>query len=143
MHREPDVGFDPGSPGSRPGLKAGAKLLSHPGIPQESILHGPAQASLAAFPSCAWEPFLWHFQQPGYQKGEGEATFHFAFLKSECRFHFKILFIGIPGWLSSLAPAFAQGLILETRDHTYPTSGSLNGACFSLCLCLCLSVSHK
>ena len=33
MHREPDVGFDPGSPGSRPGPKAGAKPLSHPGIP--------------------------------------------------------------------------------------------------------------
>ena len=25
MHREPDVGLDPGSPGSRPGPKAGAK----------------------------------------------------------------------------------------------------------------------
>ena len=25
MHREPDVGFDPGSPGSRPGPKTGAK----------------------------------------------------------------------------------------------------------------------
>ena len=33
MHREPDVGFDPGSPGSRPGPKAGAKPLHHPGIP--------------------------------------------------------------------------------------------------------------
>ena len=33
MHREPDVGFDPGSPGSRPGPKAGAKPLLHPGIP--------------------------------------------------------------------------------------------------------------
>ena len=31
--REPHVGFDPGSPGSRPGLKAVAKPLSHPGIP--------------------------------------------------------------------------------------------------------------
>ena len=29
MHREPDVGFDPGSPGP----KAGAKPLRHPGIP--------------------------------------------------------------------------------------------------------------
>ena len=29
--REPDVGFDPGSPGSRPGPKAGAKPLPHPG----------------------------------------------------------------------------------------------------------------
>ena len=33
MHREPEVGFDPGSPGSRPGPKAGAKPLHHPGIP--------------------------------------------------------------------------------------------------------------
>ena len=31
--REPDAGFDPGSPGSCPGPKAGAKLLSHIGIP--------------------------------------------------------------------------------------------------------------
>ena len=36
MHREPDVGFDPGSPGSRPGPKAGAKPLRHPGIPTSS-----------------------------------------------------------------------------------------------------------
>ena len=36
MHREPDVGFDPGSPGSRPGPKAGAKPLRHPGIPRAS-----------------------------------------------------------------------------------------------------------
>ena len=34
MHREPDVGFDPGSPGSSPGPKAGAKPLRHPGIPK-------------------------------------------------------------------------------------------------------------
>ena len=33
MHREPDVGFDPGSPGPHPGPKAGAKPLCHPGIP--------------------------------------------------------------------------------------------------------------
>ena len=33
MHREPDVGFDPRSPGSRPGPKAGVKPLRHPGIP--------------------------------------------------------------------------------------------------------------
>ena len=30
--REPDVGLDPGFPGLCPGQKAGAKLLSHPGI---------------------------------------------------------------------------------------------------------------
>ena len=32
--RETDVGFDPGSPGSCPGPKAGAKPLRHPGIPR-------------------------------------------------------------------------------------------------------------
>ena len=31
--REPDVGLDPGTPGSHPGPKAGAKPLSHPGCP--------------------------------------------------------------------------------------------------------------
>ena len=33
MHWEPDVGFDPRSPGSCPGPKAGTKPLRHPGIP--------------------------------------------------------------------------------------------------------------
>ena len=40
MHREPDVGFDPGSPGSRPGPKAGAKSLRHPGTPSYLFLKG-------------------------------------------------------------------------------------------------------
>ena len=43
MHREPDVGFDPRSPGLCPGPKAGAKPLRHPGIPQpmfECLLRG-------------------------------------------------------------------------------------------------------
>ena len=31
--REPDVGLDLGTPGSHPAPKAGAKPLSHPGIP--------------------------------------------------------------------------------------------------------------
>ena len=31
--QEPNVGLDPGTPGTRPGPKAGAKLPSHPGIP--------------------------------------------------------------------------------------------------------------
>ena len=37
MHWEPNVGFDPGSPGSCPGPKAGAKPLRHPGIPAFDI----------------------------------------------------------------------------------------------------------
>ena len=39
MYWEPDVGFDPRSPGSRPGLKAGAKPLRHPGIPAPNIFN--------------------------------------------------------------------------------------------------------
>ena len=31
--KEPNAGLDPRTPGSCPGLKAGAKPLSHPGIP--------------------------------------------------------------------------------------------------------------
>ena len=38
MHWEPDVGFDPGSPGSRPGPKASTKPLRHPGIPIFSLI---------------------------------------------------------------------------------------------------------
>ena len=36
MHREPDVGLHPGSLGSCPGPKAGAKPPCHPGIPEFS-----------------------------------------------------------------------------------------------------------
>ena len=32
-----DVGLDPWSPGSHPGLKAGAQPLSHPGCPQHNF----------------------------------------------------------------------------------------------------------
>ena len=37
-----DMGLSPGTPGSHSGLKAGAKLLSHPGVPMEfTFLHCP------------------------------------------------------------------------------------------------------
>ena len=39
MHREPDVGFDPETPGSRPGPKAGAEPLHHPEIPEKALLY--------------------------------------------------------------------------------------------------------
>ena len=35
--REPDMGLDPGTPGSCPGPKAGAKLLNHPGCPMSFL----------------------------------------------------------------------------------------------------------
>ena len=40
MHREPDVGLDPGSPGLRPGPKAGTKPLHHPGFPTDFFKRG-------------------------------------------------------------------------------------------------------
>ena len=36
--REPDVGLDPGTLGSRPEPKADAQPLSHPGVPKNSKL---------------------------------------------------------------------------------------------------------
>ena len=36
--RKPDGGLDPGTPGSHPGPKAGAKPLSHPGIPKRTAI---------------------------------------------------------------------------------------------------------
>ena len=45
MHREPDVGFDPGSPGSCPGPKAGTKPLRHPGIPPRFYFFIPVLGS--------------------------------------------------------------------------------------------------
>ena len=43
VHCESDVEFDPSSPGSRLGPKAGAKRLSHPGIPYFQLLEDPSQ----------------------------------------------------------------------------------------------------
>ena len=37
LHRELDAGLDPGTPGSCPRPKAGAKPLSHPGIPENLV----------------------------------------------------------------------------------------------------------
>ena len=38
--RGSDGGLDPGTPGSRPGPKAGAKPLNHPGIPTNQNVKG-------------------------------------------------------------------------------------------------------
>ena len=44
--REPDVGLDPGSPGSHPGPKADAKPLSHPDVPDFTFEMGSYTACL-------------------------------------------------------------------------------------------------
>ena len=51
MYWEPNVGLNPGSPGSRLGPKAGAKLLCHPGIPQIRIFEGSQNTTIIASPS--------------------------------------------------------------------------------------------
>ena len=59
MHREPDVGLDPGSPESRPGPKAGTKLLRHPRIPVFLFLNP------LCFVMCCKQPdkCLWNQQE--------------------------------------------------------------------------------
>ena len=47
--REPDVGFDPRTPGSRPEPKADAQPLSHPGAPNHCLL----------FPGTLWGNMWW------------------------------------------------------------------------------------
>ena len=37
-YTEPNVGLDPGTPGSRPESKADTQLLSHPGVPSLCFL---------------------------------------------------------------------------------------------------------
>ena len=56
------VGFDPGTPGSRPGPKEGAKPLSHPGIPLQCLIfcHLLNSAPLPSLPKYTyldtWDP---------------------------------------------------------------------------------------
>ena len=41
-YREPDVGLNPGTPGSHPEPKADTQLLSHPGVPLHDFKVGKA-----------------------------------------------------------------------------------------------------
>ena len=66
--RKPDVGLDPGTPGSCPGPKAGAKPLRHPGIPIRPFLPSVfgliflAHNVLEIFPaSCIKNIFIYWF----------------------------------------------------------------------------------
>lgn len=43
--REPDVGLNPGTPGSHTGPKSGAKLLSHPGVLDSELVAAPRTSS--------------------------------------------------------------------------------------------------
>ena len=54
------MGFDPGSLGSHPGPKAGAKPLCHPGIPMNLEFRGGN--------------FHWHLKQSGGRKCPGDVS---------------------------------------------------------------------
>ena len=53
-YQEPDAGLDPGFPGSRPGPKAGAKPLSHPGIPSLEVSNKVKHTYHMISPSVSW-----------------------------------------------------------------------------------------
>ena len=58
--REPNMGLDPVTPGSRPGPKAGAKPLSHPGCPYiASLKLNPRSQDECSFGCCCC---LRHFE---------------------------------------------------------------------------------
>ena len=59
--REPDVGLNPGSPGSCPGRKAGAKPLSHQGCPALDFKHSWAKL-LQLLKVMVDSGFIAHFQ---------------------------------------------------------------------------------
>ena len=76
MHREPDVGFDPGYPGLHPGPKAGAKPLRHPGIPLFSfvILFGSFHIFVSVFFFKDFiYVFMWDTERQRYRQRENEA----------------------------------------------------------------------
>ena len=148
---EPDVGLDPGTPGSHPGPKAGPKLPSHPGIPkwpyffhmavsvfflfcltQTCLFGGNALCLQKTLPGL----FSWFKKVP-----TKEQVFPpFAILQTQVTIIKNIHDMGIPGWLSGLGPAFGPGCDPGVPGSG-PESGFLHGACLCLCLCLSLSVS--
>ena len=72
--REPDVGLNSGTPESRPGPKAGAQPLSHPGVPlcfsfwEVSIALSPHSDSFLGFGASTDEPMegILHFYYCGF-----------------------------------------------------------------------------
>ena len=71
MHQESDVGLNPGTPGSGPGPKAGAKPLRQPGIPLPWLFEpadSPAPLVSAALAAGTWA--TWASGQWGGDRGQ-------------------------------------------------------------------------
>ena len=115
------MGFDPGFPGSRPGPKAGAKLLHHPGIP--------------------WTLFmLVDFSVTMINRKHGSRGILKAMNLAFNQFHF-----GQPQWRSGLASPAARGVILETWDGVPCQAPCVEPASLSACVSvsLCVSLVNK
>ena len=91
---------------------------------------------------CAKSPYSYdsiYFSQRPYETG---IIFYKVYLlnlplslKGKDNFKIEKEREGIPGWLSGLVPDFSSGRGPGVLGWS-PTSGSLHGACFSLCLSL-------
>ena len=101
MHRKPDVGFDPGSPGSRPGPKAGAKPLRHPGIPMLTF-------------NIDLDEGMWHTPGKGDVKIKG-IIYPKDMISS--KYPKDMISSGSLGGAAVWHLPLAQGVILETRDR--------------------------
>ena len=78
---EPDVGLDPGSPGSRPGPKTGAKPLSHPGFPRFYLFIHERQREAGSMEGAQCGTRFW---DPGSRPGPKAALNRWATQGSPC-----------------------------------------------------------
>ena len=76
---EPNVGLDPRTPGSRPGLKVDAQLLSHPGVPTFFIFKQTVRLYVV---SSTWIRKKGHFKKIFW----GFVCFKKTFFSSSLRF---------------------------------------------------------
>ena len=136
---------------SRP--RVSASTLQGPSAPPATspALRGNANSGARKSLSGMGQNSLWSEKQRGRTVcGEGGPMVSWARCSSELAWNTtrwpgtallaKTTGQGIPGWLSGFAPAFGPGRDPGVQGWS-PASGSLHGACFSLCLCLCLSLS--
>ena len=81
--REPDVGLDPRSPGSRPGPKAGAKPLRYPGIPISIFLIPPKLTVWCCFATVrfSWTLFTFKYYTPSKRRKLSTMNLFYGFIR--------------------------------------------------------------
>ena len=148
--RKPDVGFDPGTPGSHPGPKASAKPLSHPGIPNKSSFRPSVSLSLKG----SWELNSWE-SQPSITTPEKDdlcPSRHFLACHSLCSpVHVtsfpvtiqKPLLLGHLGGSAVERLTLAQVVIPGSWDQVPYWSPRMEPASPSACVSASLCLSHE